>query len=104
MEFFYYFGVVGIVNLILLILTYVKETRKEKGNVRMFVRFEDILPLLMVFISGVSEMVIFNRKGVILHIALLFIYNGAKYINKDSKELERLNEFKQEKRRLKHGK
>ena len=104
-EFFYYFGIIGIINLILLIYSYTYNTRKEKGDVKLFVKAEDILPLLAVLMLGVGEMVIFNRKSVFLTLAILYILKGAKYIRKDSTKYERVKHIKmlnkQKKREMK---
>ena len=94
LEFFYYFGLVGIINLILLMWSYSYTTRKEKGNVKLFVKVEDVLPLLMVFVLGVGEMVIFNRKAPFLIFAILFIFNGAKYVPIESGALQRMKNLK----------
>lgn len=90
LEFFYYFGIVGIINLILLIWSYSHTTQKEKGKVNLIIKVEDVLPLLMVFVMGVGEMVIFNRKSVFLIFAILYIFNGSKYMLKKSEKYERL--------------
>jgi len=94
LEFFYYFGLVGIINLILLMWSYSYTTRKEKGNVKLFVKVEDVLPLLMVFVLGVGEMVIFNRKSCFLIFAILFIFNGSKYVPIESGALQRMKNLK----------
>ena len=94
-EFFYYFGILGLVNLVLLIFAYSYNTQQEKGKVDMLIKVEDILPLLMVFVLGVGEMVIFNRKSVFLIFAILYIFNGAKYVSKKSEKYERVKHIKQ---------
>jgi len=101
-EFFYYFGVLGVVNLILLMISYSYTTQQEKGKVNLLVKVEDVLPLLMVFVLGVGEMVIFNRKSVFLIFAILYIFNGAKYVSKKSPKFERVKHIK-ELRRTKDG-
>lgn len=100
LEFFYYFGLIGIVNLILLMIAYSYSTRQEKGDVKLFVKSEDVLPLLMVFVMGVGEMVIFNKKNVALMLAILYIFNGAKYIPTSSPKYYRIRRLKN----LKHEK
>ena len=94
-EFFYYFGVLGIINLILLMFAYSYNTQKEKGKVNMLIKVEDVLPLLMVFVLGVGEMVIFNRKSIFLIFAILYIFNGSKYVSKKSEKFERVKHLKQ---------
>ena len=93
-EFFYYFGILGIINLILLMWSYAHTTQREKGKVKLFVKAEDVLPLLMVFVLGVGEMVIFNRKAPFLIFAILYIFNGSKHIPVESGMLERVKSLK----------
>jgi hypothetical protein len=49
----------------------------------------------MVFVLGVGEMVIFNRKSIFLIFAILYIFNGSKYVSKKSEKFERVKHLKQ---------
>ena len=74
--------------------SYAHTTQREKGKVKLFVKAEDVLPLLMVFVLGVGEMVIFNRKAPFLIFAILYIFNGSKHIPVESGMLERVKSLK----------
>jgi hypothetical protein len=43
---------------------------------KVIVRTESLFPLLMVFIMGIVEMVIFSQKAFFLPFAILFAFNG----------------------------
>lgn len=98
-EFFYHYGLIGIVLLILLICAYFKTTEREIGKNKMFVKTEDIMPLAMVMILGIVEMVIFSQKAIFLPLALLYIFNGVKYVPVGSEKLNRVKFLHKHKRK-----
>jgi len=98
LEFFYFFGVVGVILFVLLILSYRYTTEKEKGKVKRFVRAFDVLPLMAILVIGMAEMVIFNPTSIVVPISMLYIYNSKKYVEVGSRELNTIYYMKKHKR------
>lgn len=94
-EFFYHYGVIGLVLLAVLIWSFTENTKKEIGKNKLFVKFEDIVPFLMIMVMGIVEMIIFSQKSVFLPLSIIFIFNGSRHIPVGSEKLTRMGHIKE---------
>ena len=98
MEFFYYFGILGLVIFAILIYSYHKNSEIEYGGrFKIYVKAENVLLLLMVLINGIGEMQVLNARSIMMPLSIIYLLSDARIIAVGSEKEKRYMALKQKK-------